>query len=320
MIRWNYELVNNFVKENSQCELLSAEFKKAKEKMLFKCICNEEFETTFEKFKNRNKRQCTNCGLKTMKDKQSFNLEFVKDYVEKFSKCKLLSKEYINTKSSLKFKCHCGDLFEKSFQKFKSTEKQCKKCSYLDISKKQTFSYEFVKNYIESKNCKLLDESYTNCEIKMKIVCFCGEEFDVKFNSFKNENQIRCRKCTNQMSKGEILIDEYLKNNKFKYETQYYFEDLKAKNNKHYLKFDFAVFDGDNIITLIEFDGMQHSKPVEFYGGSEAFEVLKNNDKMKNDFCSNKNIHLLRIEYKNLNNINEILNNYFHSMTIPCQA
>lgn len=279
--------------------------------MLFKCYCGIQFETTFEKFRLNNKRQCTTCGIEIMKKKQSLCIEDVLTYVNENSNCTLISTEYVNTKSPLLFKCSCGTLFEKSFEKFKSKEKQCKNCSYLDISKNQTFSYDFVKKYIENNNCILLDDSYINCESKINIECPCGETFVSNFNSFRNYNQIRCRKCTRQMSKGEILIENYLKKNKLKYTLQYKFDDLKALNNKHFLKFDFAVFTDNSLITLIEFDGEQHFKPIEFYGGIDAFNTLQTNDTMKNNYCKANEINLLRISFKEINDIENILNNYF---------
>lgn len=306
-IRWNYELVNQFVKNNSNCTLLSTEFKTAKTKMLFKCECDNEFETTFERFRLRNKRQCNNCGNKIMMNKQSLSFEEVKKFIEENSECTLLSKIYKNTKEKLKLKCKCGRVFYKSFEKFKSKNKMCKECSYNEISSSQIFDYNFVKSYIEEKDCTLLSNIYNSCEDTLEIKCSCGEIYYATFSNFKNSNQIRCKRCTNKMSKGEILIEDYLRNNNIEYEMQYTFEDLKANNNKHKLKFDFAIFIDNKLYCLVEFDGKQHSKPVDYFGGNEAFETLQENDNKKNEYCKSKNLKLIRIPYKHMNNIKNIL-------------
>jgi len=159
-VRWNYELVLDFIKVNSECILLSTEFKTAKTKMLFKCQCGNEFETTFEKFRLRDKRQCNECGFKNQLEKQSLSFDEVKNFIEENSDCTLLSETYVNTKEKLKFKCRCGKVFHKSFEKFKSKSKMCKECSYNEISKTQTFEYDFVKTYINNKDCELLSEIY----------------------------------------------------------------------------------------------------------------------------------------------------------------
>ena len=62
----------------------------------------------------------------------------------------------------------------------------------------------------------------------------------------------------------------------------------------------------------IEYDGMQHYKPVCFGGCSYddallAFEQTKANDEIKNHFCNSNNINLLRIPYYEFNNIEKIL-------------
>lgn len=305
MAKWNIDSVLNYVNENSECILLSEIYTTSKENLEFKCKCGNNFSTTFDKFKNRNKKQCTDCGNAIMRKKQSLTLDEVIAYIRENSNSELLSKEYVNTKSKLLFKCSCGETFEKSFEKFKSKSKTCKECSYNEISKSQTFTLDYVSDYILSKSCKLNSKIYTSSYDILDIECKCGNSYSTDFNSFKNSNQIRCRKCTNQESKGEILIEEYLINNNIKFDKQFKFEELKAENKKHYLKFDFAVFKEELI--LIEFDGLQHEAPVDFYGGIEAYDKLKYNDNLKNEFCKDNNIKLIRIKYKDINNINSIL-------------
>ena len=36
--------------------------------------------------------------------------------------------------------------------------------------------------------------------------------------------------------------------------------------------------------SCIEFDGIQHFKPIKQFGGIEAFEATKINDKIKSDY------------------------------------
>ena len=95
MKRWKYEEVKNFIENNSSCKLLSKEYKNIDTKLKFKCSCGNEFETTFDKFKSRNKRQCNECGKKILANKQKLSYEEVKQFIEVDSNsgCKLLSKE-----------------------------------------------------------------------------------------------------------------------------------------------------------------------------------------------------------------------------------
>lgn len=54
---------------------------------------------------------------------------------------------------------------------------------------------------------------------------------------------------------------------------------------------------------VIEFDGEQHQKPIEFFGGEEKFLQRKNNDIIKNKYCFNNNILIIRIPYQFIDKI-----------------
>ena len=55
--------------------------------------------------------------------------------------------------------------------------------------------------------------------------------------------------------------------------------------------------------TCIEYDGIQHFKEVELWGGSEGLKLRKIRDKIKTTFCKKNGIKLIRIAYyeKNIN-------------------
>ena len=55
----------------------------------------------------------------------------------------------------------------------------------------------------------------------------------------------------------------------------------------------------------IEYDGEQHFRPIEFFGGIESFKNLILKDELKNLYCQENNLSLLRISYKE--NINKKL-------------
>ena len=102
------------------------------------------------------------------------------------------------------------------------------------------------------------------------------------------------------MTKGEVKIENALKKMGIEYKSQYAFKDC-VKNRP--LPFDFAIFDNiGNLKFLIEYDGIQHFEPVDFAGKGEewAKEVFKGNqerDLIKNEYCFNKGIELIRIPY-----------------------
>lgn len=101
------------------------------------------------------------------------------------------------------------------------------------------------------------------------------------------------------MTIGEKEIESFLLANNLKYSFQFPVDKYK---------FDFAIFDSDNFIRyMIEFDGEQHFKPVEYFGGIEGHKKNAINDNIKNDYCISNNIKLIRIKYSDINDIDKML-------------
>ena len=73
---------------------------------------------------------------------------------------------------------------------------------------------------------------------------------------------------------------------------------------RYKLPFDFYL---PKYRTAIEFDGKQHYEPMEFFGGLEAYNRLKANDKIKSDYCEDNYIDLIRIRYDQIDRVFEIL-------------
>jgi len=63
MHKYTIEELQEFIEiqSNSSCKLLSKEYKDCKTKLSIKCSCGNDFKTTFDSFKNKNKRQCNEC-------------------------------------------------------------------------------------------------------------------------------------------------------------------------------------------------------------------------------------------------------------------
>ena len=85
-------------------------------------------------------------------------------------------------------------------------------------------------------------------------------------------------------SRGEIKIEEILKEAGFIFKMEYSFPDLTSPNGRP-LRFDFVVFDDDGYIDfIIEYQGKQHYEASPKFGGKKG---LINNSSMiirKEDF------------------------------------
>lgn len=108
-----------------------------------------------------------------------------------------------------------------------------------------------------------------------------------------------CPEC--KSSKGEEEISLYLINHQISYIFQY---KVNINNSNHY--FDFYL-PGYN--TIVEFNGMQHYKPIEFFGGEKDYEILRDRDSIKKSYCEANGVNLLVISYNE--DIKCILNKLF---------
>jgi len=98
-------------------------------------------------------------------------------------------------------------------------------------------------------------------------------------------------------SRGEIKIEEILTAAGLDFQEEYSFPDL-VSNTGRPLRFDFAVFDDDGDIDfLIEYQGIQHYKPKEKFGGMSGLRKQQFNDMKKREYCKKHNIKLIAIPY-----------------------
>ena len=111
-------------------------------------------------------------------------------------------------------------------------------------------------------------------------------------------------------------IKQYLLNNNITFRQEIYFKECK---DKQYLLFDFAIYDTNNLnnlLGLIEYDGMQHFIPTLCYSNYKnatlTLQITKKHDLIKNNFCKINKIPLLRIKYTQ-DNIEEILNIFINN-------
>jgi hypothetical protein len=109
----------------------------------------------------------------------------------------------------------------------------------------------------------ILPEKF-NAKTKIKVNCIKHGDF---YQSLRNILVLKrgCALCS--ISKGEEAIMNYLDKHNIKY---VYNESYGDCRNVGKLRFDFRLPNHNNMI--IEFDGVQHFKPIERFGGDEYFQ------------------------------------------------
>ena len=83
----------------------------------------------------------------------------------------------------------------------------------------------------------------------------------------------------------------------------------------HNRRFDFEVVFGGRKM-FIEFDGEQHFKPVESFGGVDAFKERQRADFDKNKYAKQSKIPLLRIRYDQITLVPILIDTFFEHPSI----
>ncbi len=104
---------------------------------------------------------------------------------------------------------------------------------------------------------------------------------------------VKCHRTiiSKPMSSGEESISEILKKHSIVFIPQKRFDNCK---DRAMLVFDFYLPDYN---ICIEYDGEQHYKHITFFHKTiEEFNAAKNRDEIKNKFCAENKIRILRVD------------------------
>lgn len=161
-------------------------------------------------------------------------------------------------------------------------------------------SEEFInKSKLVSDFLYLYDKCYYK-NITSNVVLTCPLHGDFIINPFEHLNYGNsCKNCDGY--KANKKIKEFINRHKINYITQHKFTDCR---NIFKLPFDFYI---PSMRTCIEFHGLQHFQPVDYFGGVESYQKLKINDSIKSNYCEDNYIDLIRIRYDQIDNIPQIL-------------
>ena len=138
--------------------------------------------------------------------------------------------------------------------------------------------------------------SYKNNKNKLEIQCCEGHIYERRYDKYRQGQ--RCPICNS--SGGEQILYNILKKLNIEFEREKRFKECKDVNT---LPFDTYI---ESLNLIIEFDGEQHFKPK--FGEKEFYEIVYH-DAIKNSYCEDNNINLLRIPFWNIEFIEEIVKN-----------
>lgn len=192
--------------------------------------------------------------------------------------------------------CQCGTI--KSIQGSNLISGGTQSCGCLH-KEKVTTSYigkKFGKLTVIADSGKRLP----NRGIIWTCQCDCGTVCEISGTSLQQKFTFSCG-CLKQ-SHGEYIIEQLLKEYEISYQKEYVFKDLKTPKGG-YSRFDFAIFHDDGTLShLIEYDGETHSLDyVRGWNTEEKIKYQQQCDALKDEYCLNNNIQLIRIPYTQQN-------------------
>jgi very-short-patch-repair endonuclease len=260
-------------------------------------VCNEHgvFYQTWDNHTNK-KQNCPKCGG------YGFSLKENIDRVNKIHNNKYdysLIKTNPSKNDKIKIICPEHGIIEKRWEDHLSNKTGCKKCAGFDLSLSEKIDIA-NKTHDNKYDYSLLPNEFKTMS-KVNIICPEHGEFKQCWSNHIHGKD-GCPSC--KSSKGENSIRIFLNEHKIYFIHQKSFDNCRNDRTGRMLVFDFYI---PSYNLCIEYDGAQHTKPVEFFGGIKEYNDIKYKDEIKNKYCKDNNINLLRISYKNRKNIENIL-------------
>lgn len=253
---------------------------------------------------------CSSCG----RIKQGLNKRLTKEeFIKKSNKVhnnkynyELVDFKYNDDK--VKIICPKHGIFEQYVtHHFGKRKLGCPKCSYNKRSEDRRLTEEEFLSKLDDviiENYSYDLRNYKNMLSKIDITCKIHNiSYKQTVQSFIKGN-LGCKKC-NTTSLGELKIKKFLESNNINFIQQHKFKDCK---NKRPLPFDFYIPEYN---AVIEFDGMQHYRKSTRDTKNENLKIRQIRDNIKNKYCKNNQIPLLRIPYWESQNVENILQKFF---------
>ena len=226
---------------------------------------------------------CPNCYKK---ERELNTSKLIKSFIDTHdNKYDYSLVEYANKKNKVRIICPQHGEFSQLPLHHKKGQ-GCMKCSIEDKKNKPNdLRDEF--NHIHDNKYGYNEMKYEGWDIPIEIKCKKHGYFYQIPNNHKRGHG--CPSCSS--SKGELEVKGILDDMGIEYIEQH---KMKKCIHKRRLIFDFYL---PKLNTVIEFNGIQHYRPVDIFGGDVNFKIIKKRDNIKKEFCLSNNINLLVIKY-----------------------
>lgn len=286
----NYEVLSEYVRNNVKIHFRHT-------------VCGHEFQMLLGDF--RKGCRCPKCGAeKSVMNRRKTHEQFVKEVFDSVQGEYTVLSRYVKAHAKVKMiHNECGLIYEVFPYAFVRLKRRCPDC-FASKKKPEDFEKDIFDKY--GIDFELLS-TYTGVFDKIKVRHnICGSIYETWSTSLLQKGT--CPTCAS--SKGEYAVRAFLTKYNFKFKEQVRFKD--CRNDKP-LPFDFGIKENNKYTMMIEYDGEHHFRPVKFSqkvsdekSENNYKEILKR-DSIKEAYCLENNIKLIRIPYTELKRIDEIL-------------
>ena len=301
---FNYFIEKSMAAHGNKYEYIVETYTRMSDKMEILCKTHGLF--LQQASRHASGKGCPECGKEESRQKRSYSKEQFLYLVnnifgDKYDLSKIIYKDY---NSKIEIVCGIHGSFWKKPNEFINRKQGCPKCSMENLSKKMlltTDDFILMAQAVHGDLYCYSKSKYLGNNINIEIECkLHGSFFQLPSNHISRK--CGCPKCKLILSRGEKKIISFLTKININFKQQKRFVDCK---DKYTLPFDFYIPEQN---ACIEYDGEQH-----FFGWSfNSKKNYKNNldkiqyhDQIKNKFCEENRIGLLRIPYYDFDKIEE---------------
>lgn len=196
-------------------------------------------------------------------------------------------------------KCDCGNEVKVPIDRL--TGKNTQSCGCLSKEKtSERFCIDLTGQTFGKLTVIKRDNTKNYKRVHWLCKCSCGnsELESVDGCYLRSGEKTQCSKCVPK-SKGEEQIKNILIKNNISFTQEKSFDDCRFPKTNRLARFDFYI---DNKY-LIEFDGRQHIQNTSKWNNEWNLEYVQEHDQVKNNYCKEHNIPLIRIPYSKINYI-----------------
>lgn len=196
-------------------------------------------------------------------------------------------------------KCDCGNEVKVPIDRL--TGKNTQSCGCLSKEKtSERFCIDLTGQTFGKLTVIKRDNTKNYKRVHWLCKCSCGnsELESVDGYYLRSGEKTQCSKCVPK-SKGEEQIKNILIKNNISFTQEKSFDDCRFPKTNRLARFDFYI---DNKY-LIEFNGRQHIQNTSKWNNEWNLEYVQEHDQIKNNYCKEHNIPLIRIPYSKINYI-----------------